>query len=260
MNFEYMRLGKKEYEHDSRTLMVTPFLAPEIIAPPKFDFDKGRAAFPRHMWGNDQYGDCVFAGRAKHLLSLERIEQRRNIPLYDTDVINLYKALTGCQSPGDPHDTGYVILYAMRDWRNNGWTTPYANRNFKIAAYGELEPKDGDQLRRAVYALSGIHMGLWLPRAAQHMGNVWDYNGETTPEFKPGSWGGHLVYCKAYDKTGIKALTWGEEITLTNSFVDKYCDEAWAVVDNFDSWRVKQTIDVEALQRKLQSITNQVNQ
>lgn len=254
------RLGKQEYVPDPRTMMVARFLAPEIRAPVKHDFDKSRAPFPVRMWGNDDYGDCVIAGEANHLVRLERVEQRRTIALEDIDAINRYKNLTGTSSPGDANDRGLVIIDSMRNWRNNGWQTPYVDRSYKIAAYGELDPHDGDQLRRANYALHGIHLGFWLPRAAQHMGNVWDYNGESTPEWKPGSWGGHLVYSKAYDKDTIEVLSWGMKIKVTTSFIDRYCDEAWAVVDNFDSWRVKQTIDVEAMKAKLSQISSNVDE
>jgi hypothetical protein len=65
------KLGKKEYVHDDRTLQLHELLRTEQVhAPSTFDFDSGRKAFPRKVWGNDEYGDCVLAGRANHLLRL----------------------------------------------------------------------------------------------------------------------------------------------------------------------------------------------
>ena len=261
-----MRLGKQGHVEDERTLMMANFML-DIHVPEQYDFDKRRAAFPSRMWGNDAYGDCVIAGRCNHLMRLERVEQRRTVPLYDDDAVSEYKRLTGCQSAGDANDTGLVVLEAMRDWRNDGMATDgrfgiRSARNYKIAAYGELNPQDRNQLRNAIYTMHGIHLGFWLPIAAQRMTNngLWDYNGEGGSEWQEGSWGGHLVYSKAYDADGLEILTWGMKVKVTNNFIEKYCDEAWAVVDSLDSWRTKQTIDVAALEQRLQEISGKVNE
>lgn len=257
---DQLRLGKQEYEHDALTLFMARFVLPDIRVPAKFDFDKGRTALPIRMWGNDAWGDCVIAGEANHLLRLERIEQRRTIPLHDDDVISRYKTLTGSASPGDANDNGLVILDTMRNWHHEGFATK--TRNYTIAAYGELEPNDRAQLRMAIYALHGIHLGLALPRAAQAMTRegVWHYEGQSGPMWRPNSWGGHLVYSKAFDSNSLEILTWGEKIKVTNEFIEKYADEAWTVVDSFDSWRVKQTVNVEALLAKLRQISSKVDQ
>lgn len=262
-----VRLGKQGYEHDERTLMLAKLFLPEIPIPAKWDFDKGRIPIPLRMWGNDEWGDCVIAGRANHLLRLERIEQRRTVPMGDQDAINCYKALTGSQSAGDSRDVGLVVIDSMRDWRNVGWQLDgragvRSPRNYKIAAYGELESNDHAQLRAASYLLHGIHFGFWLPRAAQGMTNsgVWDYNGQTGSEWEPGSWGGHLVYSKAFDPESMEVLTWARKVKVTNNFIDKYADEAWATVDSFDTWRIKQTIDVPKLIQTLTQISHSVDQ
>lgn len=261
-----LKLGKNEHKHDDRTLMLANFFLPDIRVPSTFDFDKNRRPFPVRMWGNDNYGDCVIAGRCNHELRLERIEQRRTISLTDDDAINEYKKLTGCVEPGDENDTGLVVLDAMREWKNDGlYAAGHAGvsspRTYTISAYGELTPSDGAQLRMASYVLHGIHFGFWLPAAAQQMTRtqLWDYNGETGPDWQPGSWGGHLVYSKAFDATSHEVLTWGMRVKVTDNFIKKYCDEAWAVVDSFDSWRTKQTIDVEKLTDQLRQISHKVN-
>lgn len=260
------RLGKQGYSHNSLTLMLAKLVLPEIRVPAKYDFDKGKKPFPSRMWGNDAYGDCVIGGRANHMIRLERVEQRRTIPLSDDDAVTLYKALTGCQTAGDANDTGLVVLDAMKQWKNQGWTLSgksgvRSSRCYTIAAYGELEPQDHEQLKMGIYALHGAHMGFWLPTAVQSQtaNGRWDYNGESGPEWQPGSWGGHLVYSKRYDENGVYVITWGQEVLVTWNFVDKYCDESWAVVDNLDSWRTKQTINVPALMKELQQISHKVN-
>lgn len=253
MSHEGHRLGKDPHKHDARTLMLARFVLPEIHVPQSYDFDKGKTPLPLVPWGNDVWGDCVIAGEANHLLRLERIEQRRTVKLTTEIVVDRYKLLTGAKTPSDNNDTGLVVLDAMRDWRANGFQV--SNRNYKIVAYGELEPNDRTQLRMASYVLHGIHFGFWLPNAAQRMNKVWDWNGEVGAEWQPGSWGGHLVFSKKFNPDGHEILSWGEKIFVTNAFIERYCDEAWAVVDSLDNWRVKQTIDVPALIASLHQIS-----
>jgi hypothetical protein len=69
-----------------------------------------------------------------------------------------------------------------------------------------------------------------------------------------------LVYSKAFSPEGLFILTWGEEVFVTNKFIERFCDEAWAVVDSLDSWRTKQTIDVPKLLSELQQVSGRVNE
>jgi hypothetical protein len=234
--------------------MVMKFFLPDIRVPASYDFDKNKTPIALLRWGNDKWGDCVIAGEANHLLRLERIEQRRTVRMTDDTAVERYKALTGAQVPGDDKDEGLVVLDAMRDWRNSGWTIN--NRNYTIAAYGELKPGDRQQLRMASYTLHGVHLGFSLPISTQKMGSVWDYTGQSGSEWRPGSWGGHLVFSKRFTADGLEILTWGEKVFVTNEFIEKYCDEAWAVVDSFDSWRIKQTIDVNKLIQQISEISS----
>jgi hypothetical protein len=114
-------LGKQPYRYDERTLRLGLLMAPEQPPPASFDADKGKKPFPLEMWGNDAYGDCVFVAGANGLIRLERAESRRTLPIKEDTVLAKYKALTGCESPGDANDEGFVMLDAFRDWRNSGW-------------------------------------------------------------------------------------------------------------------------------------------
>jgi len=244
MDVENLKLGKQDHVHDDRTVMLAQYIEVPVV-PSVYDFDAKRAKFPNHMWGNDQYGDCVIAAQSNHLLRMERIEQRRTIKLTDEECVERYQLLTGCQSPGDGNDTGLVMLNAMGDWRLNGYKV--RTHDYNIAAYGELEPNDDHQLRAAIYLLGGIHFGFALPLSAQAQTDkgFWDVtDGDGT---QPGSWGGHAVFSCKYDDTNIYVKTWEMEIRVTNAFVHKYADEVWGVVDDLDRWRKSDNLDVQAL-------------
>ncbi len=253
------RLGKKEYAYDPRTLKMAAFMDTEaIVAPPKFDFDYRRSPFPIRVWGNDQWGDCVLAGQCNEILRLERVEKRRTILLQDKDCVAMYKKMTGSNTPGDSRDNGLVVLYAIRDWRNNGWLIDYGwtKRNYSIEMFGELDPQNHVQLRQAIYVLHGVQLGFSLPLTAanQTRNGYWDVVENAGSSGEPGSWGGHLVYAKRYDADNIYVMTWGAEVRVSNAFMDKYCDEAWAVVDKLDTWGDSHYIDVNAMSIALHGI------
>jgi hypothetical protein len=54
--------------------------------------------------------------------------------------------------------------------------------------------------------------------------------GGTNGDGKPGSWGGHAVPVVAYDARGLTVVTWGALQTMTWSFWEAYCDEAYAIL------------------------------
>jgi hypothetical protein len=252
------RLGKKPHKYDPRTLSLGPLMAPPMAIPATFDFDKNRAPLPVSSWGNDQWGNCVVAGRANQTVRQQRVETRRTIPLSPVHVIEEYKRLSGAIQPDDANDNGLVVLYAMRDWRTDGWLIPRsAKKEFvhKISAYGELNAKDREQLRTAIFLFHGIHFGIGLPltaRAQWRSNTAWDVVQGDTPEHQPWSWGGHLVYAKRFDSGGIYCLTWGKEVYMTNTFIEKYADEAWVTVDDLDTH--SRWLDVPALINLLREI------
>lgn len=264
-----MRLGKKEFVDDARTLRMANFMAPEIRKPAKFDWDKGRSPFPLRPMGNDAWGNCVKVGQTNHLLRLERIEQRRTLAITDPLIIQAYKDEVQRQfgeypiSPGDRADNGLVVLWNLRNWRSLGWDlqlnkkTPA--RKYSIAAFGLLNVSDYDQLKTAIYLFHGIQLGLDLPLSAQDQWRQdvpWSVvEGQRSTE---GSWGGHLVYAKAYDPTYVEIITWGRRVLVTYDFIGKYCDEAWATVDSFNTWSNRPEVDVSGIVQYLREIGAQI--
>lgn len=241
-----MKLGKQPFKFDKRTAKMADFVDPSIRAPVKFDFDKGRSAFPHNMWGNDEYGDCVLADQMNHLLRFERTETRHTLKAKDEDVISQYLKLTGGK------DEGLVMLDSFNWWRHSGWNIK--GKNYTIDGFGGLPPADQQKLKLACYLLHGIDFGFSLPISAQRQTREGYWDVVEGPEGEPGSWGGHAVYCKRYDADNFYVITWGTEIRVTNAFVAQYCDEAWAVVDSLDTWRKHPAFDVQQFEQYLDEI------
>lgn len=253
-----LALGKQEYKYDPKTVIMGALLmAPAEEEPPaKFDYDHGKKPFPLDPWGNDENGDCVFVSEANGLVRMERAESRRTIPVNTDVVLGKYRKLTGSQSPGDDKDEGYIILDAFSDWLHAGWEV--GSKTHKIHAYGELNKNDPRELRQAIWLLGGIYVGVGLPLYVHDLvmsgQTTWDI--QNGPEAEPYSWGGHAMFAKRYDEDGIYFLTWGEEVYLTNAFIARYCDEAWAVVDALDAH--SHHLNVEALDHILRGIADNV--
>lgn len=260
-----LRLGKQEAKYDQRTLSLATFMAPPAV-PSSFDFDKTRASFPLHAWGNDAWGNCVKVGQANQLVRLERLEQRRTLKLTEELVVEAYKDEvqrefgSRPEHAGDAYDSGLYVLDNLKNWRAIGWPldftkTPNDTRTYSIAAFGELIPVDWEQIKAGIYLLHGVQLGLSLPMGIQGNYTYWDYPATNGDEkWRPGSWGGHLVYAKAYDGDDLEILTWGMKVKVSREFIAKYCDEAYAIVDNFDAWRKSKSLDVDAMIEYLRSI------
>jgi len=244
-----LKLGKLPYEHDPRSIDLGEFLSLDFV-PESYDFDKGRAEFAHASWGNLKWQNCVTVAQANAVLRLRRIETRRNYSMSEPDVVKQYRSLTKADKAGGIRDVGLSTLQMMKDWQHNGfqktnWLLPH-----KVAVYGELDPLDDQQLRQACYLLGGIFLGFALPEAARAMCDLGRWEVPLVAgkaNFIPGSWGEHLVFAKKYDLENFYCLTWGHEIQVSNDFIKRYCDEAWAVVNDLARWRHNQGLDIERL-------------
>lgn len=265
-----VRLGKLEYRHDPRTARLGQFLAPApgLKVPTLDDFDHGRAPFPVSSWGNDQWSNCVIGGRVNHALRLERVERHATPLITPNEAVDEYKSECLRQfghapaTAGDGYDNGLYVLEAIKDWRNEGWQIRLTKRSKNpskqsIAAYGEIDKMDTAEVRAAIFFMHGVQMGLSLPNTAARQWashQAWTVAEGNDPDTQPGSWGGHLVYCKRYDAGGVYCMTWGHEVYMTNAFIARYCDECWAVVDDLDNNKVSRYLDVQAMIQHLRDV------
>lgn len=232
-----LRLGKQPHVPDPKTLRLAELLAPaQFTVPNVYDLDAKRKPMPLGLWGNDRFGNCVFVADANHLVRHERLDTRKTLPITETMVVDEYRARTGCVSPGDANDEGYVMIQRQRE-RRAGWALPVykGGRTYSIDAFGSL-PNDPSTLRAAAFLLNGIQLGISLPMSAAdqiNAGQAWDFT--DGPRGQSGSWGGHAVYVKHFDAGGMWCITWGREQYMTNRFINYYADEYWAQVDKIES-------------------------
>jgi len=242
----FFKLGKAPAKRDARNLMFATILK-AVKVPAEYDFDVQHKGVPMPMFGNDEYGDCVIAGRAHQTLRFELVEQKKIIKITDADVEKEYFKETG--GP----DSGLVPLDSLKLWRKRGWRA--AGKTYKIKAFAQIEPKNHPQIRQAVFGDVGIGIGLLLPLSAQNQinaGKPWDVVSGSSA--KPNSWGGHYVHIPGYTKDGPVCVTWGRKQQMTWRFLDKYCDEAYAIIDAVNTAKKKAAINVKKLETFLASL------
>ena len=224
------KLGKAAAVRDKATVAFGQLLRAGKALPAKYDFDATHAGIPTPMFGNDTLGDCVIAGRAHQTLRFEDIEQGSVLMIKDADVTKEYFKETG--GP----DTGLVVLDSLKLWQSRGWKV--GTKTYKIRAYAAIDFKNHTQVRQAIFSDVGIGLGVQLPKAAQgqiQTGQAWAVT--TGPDAKPGSWGGHYIFVPGYTKLGPVCVTWGRKQQMTWDWLNKYCDEAYAIFDAADSFK-----------------------
>ena len=241
------KLGKRPARRDARNLKMKAILRAPVKVPEEYDFDTAHSGVPTPLFANDRVGDCVIAGRAHQTLRFELVEQRTVIRITDGDVVREYFLET------DGRDSGLIVLDSLKRWRKRGWVA--AGGRYFITAFGEIDRGAPGEVRQTVFTELGVGLGLALPLSAQRefeAGKPWAAT--TGPGSTRGSWGGHYVYVSGYTKLGPTCVTWGRKHQMSWAFFGKYCDEAYAVIDAFDTARKRRTLDRARIERFLKAL------
>ncbi len=241
------KLGKQETKKDDRNLMFASLVKAPAKLPAEYDFDLTHKGIPTPMFANDTLGCCVISGRAHQTLRFELLEQKSKLMITDTDITKEYFKETSGK------DSGLIVLDSLKLWRSKGWKA--AKKTYKIKAFSSIMPRDHQSMMQAIYLDVGLGLGVSLPLSAQgqiQAGKPWDV--VAGPTGKPGSWGGHYIYVSGYTALGPVCITWGRKQQLTWKFIDKYCDEAYAIFDAKNSVKAKKVLDQEKLQTFLDSL------
>jgi hypothetical protein len=229
--------GKAPAKHDPRTLKLADVLLaahPPIALPAAYDFDDKHQGIPipTPKYLNPPLQSCVIAGRAHQTLRFQIAETNVLINITDADVKREFEKQTGGANKE------IEVLDSLKLWRTGGWEA--AGQNLRIKAFAEIDPSDHEQIKRTIEIRIGVGLGFSLPDSAVTQfqnGQPWDVTKEKAAPH------GHYVYVPGYTEDGPVCVTWGRKQQMTWAFVDKYCDEAWAIIDAIDTPEKKQTLD-----------------
>jgi hypothetical protein len=242
------KLGKITPRVDVRTLTLSRYVDRAQLPdpPPALDLTDRVSEWP--MYANDRIGDCTTAA-AGHMIEAWTAEARgaavevsESAVLAAYDRVKIVDPLTG--------EEGAVELDVLRDWRKHGVG------HHRIAAFARVSTADHKLAQTAAWLFGGLYIGLALPLSARDQ-ETWDWNGSLTGDDRPGSWGGHAVDVVRYDADALAVVTWGSLKSMTWSFWDRYCDEAYCIIskDFLDGDRAPNGFDLQALRADLDLVT-----
>lgn len=206
-----VRLGKRAPKLDRRTLRFGAYITPDLPLPPE-TVDLHAEITGWGMLGNDAYGDCTLAAYGHTVQAWSEEASGAMADVTTEQVLAAYHVLS-------PHDDGAYCIDALNYCRNPG-VGPY-----RLGAYAAVQPKAHQHFRASAWLFGTVYLGLSLAIEQQRQ-DVWDY----VPGSTPGSWGGHAVSVIGYTLTGPVIVTWGERKQCTWAFVDRQCDEAYALI------------------------------
>jgi hypothetical protein len=177
------------------------------------------------MLGNDQYGDCVWAGAA-HETMLWNEEASHLVTFTEASVLSDYSAVTGFK-PSDPNTDKGTDMQVAASYRRKTGVLDGSNNRHAVAAYLAITPGNHEELQQAVYLFSAVGIGIEFPASAMaqfNAGKAWTVVSGAKIE------GGHYIPALGYDSHYVYVVTWGKLIQMSWGFFTKYCDEAIAYV------------------------------
>ena len=242
------KLGRLPVRHDPRTLRLARYIDPAKLPEPPAGLDLAAAVGDWPMYGNDRLGDCTTAA-AGHMVEAwtaaaggSAIEVSERAVLDAFEHVKLVDPATG--------EEGAVELDVLRFWRKRGIG------GHRIGAYAAVSLHDEHLVRAAAWLFGGLYIGLAMPLTAQRQ-HVWSWTGSLRGPARPGSWGGHAVDVVGYDAGSLTVVTWGRLQTMSWSFWERYCDEAYAIIstDFLAHGRAPNGFDLAALEADLKLVT-----
>ena len=193
--------------------------------PPVFGHQALIGARDWGLFGNDQYGDCVWAGAAHETMMLAK-EAGDTVVFNDAAVLSDYSAVTGFKISDPSTDQGTDIQVAAAYRRKTG-ITDTSGRRHTIAAFLALEPGNLTHLYQATYLFGAVGIGMQLPQSALDQfdhGQPWN-----VVQGSPNG-GGHYVPLLGRTAAGLAVVSWGDTQFMSEAFLMTYCDEAVAYV------------------------------
>lgn len=231
------KLGRKPRLHLASVPHFSSLIAGQTLPlpPPSVDYTQVLAGAPLGMMMNgpdsdnppnatDGLGDCTCAafGHAVQVWSANAGGSMTTLP--DSDILSLYEGACGYQLGNESTDQGGDEQTVLGYLVNTG-----CGGN-KLAAFVEIDPRNTDDVKRAIAACGLVYIGFNVPDYLPEAPNSdWDV--------QPGSYnieGGHAVILAGYDAARLQVISWGEYYSMTWAFFGQFVDEVYALADQ--SW------------------------
>jgi hypothetical protein len=216
-----MKLGLLPHVPEDRDIQLASVYSTTTELPEIF----GTRGLDWQMLGNDQWGDCYWASAAHEVMAEAHLAGRE--PQFSTEgVLSSYAAYSGVARIVPAADRG-TEPRAGAKYRKAKGIADAGGHGHRIGAYVFEERADYKALLSAIYTFGAITLCFELPESAERdfETGVWDYV-KGSPIL-----GGHAVAGVARAESGqLVAVSWGQEVEVTEAFVDRYLQVAMAYV------------------------------
>lgn len=186
------------------------------------------------MYGNDKYGDCVWAmiGHAIQVLTFLSwgVGSEQSVTL--DALLKGYADVTGF-NPNDPStDQGTNIQDALNYWRTVGIKRTDGTMD-QILGFAQIDHTDKNLVKHAVSIFDCVLLGVSLPQSAE---DEFDKHEPWTVVKGSPNLGGHAILDGGYNIVNSRgdlehtAATWGDDTLIEQDFYDANVDEAWIVI------------------------------
>lgn len=220
------KLGKRVARHAIALAFSDVFDASKLpVPPPVF----GHESIGRQwgMLGNDEYGDCVFAGAAHETMVFAREGGNNTIGFSTFDVLQDYAAVTGFD-PRNPDSDQGTDMQAAASYRRKTGVRDGVGVRHKIDAYLALQVGNWDQLMIAMYLFGAAGIGVQLPDSAEKQ---FDAHMPWTVVKGAQIEGGHYISGVGRNShTEALVVTWGRLQAMSRDFYERFNDEGCAYV------------------------------
>jgi hypothetical protein len=226
------KLGRLHRTYDPRIPHMSALLAGQTLSPPppSVDYTKGMPS-ALGMMLNDTLGDCTCAAfyHALQVWSFNATPPMATQP--DNDVQELYTLACGYNprvaGEGPGGNEQHVLTYLLRSGAPMGAA---GTTRQKIAAFVEVDPRNVDDVKRAITDCGVAYIGFNVPQFLMPSNgpppSVWDVQSQDTNII-----GGHAVVLAGYTNDGARVISWGQYYTMTWAFFAQYVDEVYAIAD-----------------------------
>src|SRR6266699_732309 len=181
-----------------------------------------------YTYGNDEYGDCVWAAKAHmHMLWPLLGGYARN-HFWTNNVLSDYASATGFMADDPNTDQGTDMRMAAEYHRKTGVRDCFGKRH-RVDAYVNMIAGNLDQLAMGAYIFGAVELGIMM---TQDNMDQFDKGEPWTVTTKSEVIGGHCIPVFGRDVDGnFLCVTWGKVQRMTPSFIEKYMDEGYGYLD-----------------------------
>lgn len=180
-----------------------------------------------YTYGNNDYGDCVWAAKAHMHMFWPLLGGYPRNYFWTNNVLSDYAAATGFRADDPETDQGTDMKAAAEYHRKIGIRDSSGHRH-RVSAYVNMGKGNIAQLTMATFIFGAVELGILI--TAENM-KQFD-RGETWTITSDDPIGGHCIPVFGRDASGnFLCVTWGRVQRIDPSFIEKYMDEGIAYLD-----------------------------